>query len=1014
MSEPDGTLKALAKARARTKGYGQATAAQQAQWALESLLSGWQGPPMPEEPTFRTDNLRDAAGQVVVFDASGRRVDPNRLWAAYEPPNDAMQQLARGVTERVEQSLPYRAGATVMQTINAGSAGMGAYTQAMLQEPSNPDRGVAFAARQGLRAAADAPFTALDEQPSVSGSYNNAGMKLGPWQSVAVDMFSDPFNIVEPEKIVTAVAPVMAGLRRTGTVAKAARAAETMASAGRAATRANELSGPARAAEELADYALEIAPTASTRPPLATARSLDEVAPAVDDAVQAIDDSRRARPLGLGAFKKVLTPKQYANITTMVAETPKLMNTLRWLHPSEVAEFAMSRSKGAATELARLRSEFAPLDALRASIVGGQDKRGWYANARQAAKTLTGNNEDADLLMGLMAALSPQNGVATNAANTARFWKNWEGAGRPKTREDILKILGESVQGDKGADSVLEAWEANTVRAATDGYTLSGPKVDSFWRNLRQGPTQTPYGDMDNDVAATLDAWMSNLFGAKQTFFAGNGTEAKLLRGNPGRDVGYLAGTAHMREASAKLGLSTAEGQEMAWSWGKALYEKSAATGMSARDIIQKGLLTRQDIVDVADFATLLSQPQFADSFSSINPQYAKRVIEMKKLAGKGQTYAPIAVSKVEHEAQLKAADVLDRLRGMRERGSRLRVGENASGTANAVVPLEAMPGAAVSQTARELPQGINSAGQRFENAILDAGENVRGENRILRAAMGDTVSEQTVGVGRYKNSAGQLENNRLRGSGVEVPLRPGDKVAARAERDLETGMRIYGGLTGQEVMAHHVPVYAPGKANKEVGTIIHVPTPNRVKTQETNDISTLFPAWNENTHAVVNMGDHVNVLRFDGGVFNQADAKAVENFLSSKVKNIKEATLADNAAGPNSYQTIPWGEVGSRQVTEDMLRNFHLLPPSARRAFDSPSIRGMATDILGIYTDHMNNGGQVREDYLNLLRIVSEGGISALSDALKDASQLLPALAAIGLLPGLIGEQPPPVKGGA
>ena len=48
--------------------------------------------------------------------------------------------------------------------------------------------------------------------------------------------------------------------------------------------------------------------------------------------------------------------------------------------------------------------------------------------------------------------------------------------------------MGEAVEGEKGIDSVLDAWRNNSVRAlSADDATLirlSGPKVDSFMRNI--------------------------------------------------------------------------------------------------------------------------------------------------------------------------------------------------------------------------------------------------------------------------------------------------------------------------------------------------------------------------------------------------------------------------------------------------------------------------------------------------------------------------------------------------
>jgi hypothetical protein len=75
-----------------------------------------------------------------------------------------------------------------------------------------------------------------------------------------------------------------------------------------------------------------------------------------------------------------------------------------------------------------------------------------------------------------------------NLLNTLNTWKNWTAAGRPTEAKTIKEIMGRSVSGTKGEESVLEAWQNNAVRSlsASDPtkVTLSGPKVDSFYRNL--------------------------------------------------------------------------------------------------------------------------------------------------------------------------------------------------------------------------------------------------------------------------------------------------------------------------------------------------------------------------------------------------------------------------------------------------------------------------------------------------------------------------------------------------
>jgi hypothetical protein len=120
---------------------------------------------------------------------------------------------------------------------------------------------------------------------------------------------------------------------------------------------------------------------------------------------------------------------------------------------------------------------------------------------------------DAPRFVALLAATSPQTGVEDNAINALNIWANWIKAGRPQDEGAIKSIIGASVQGELGEESVLPAWLPNTMRALTaedpEKVILSGPKVDSFMRNLR--------GEVN---AVTLDTWMANYSLITQAMFA--------------------------------------------------------------------------------------------------------------------------------------------------------------------------------------------------------------------------------------------------------------------------------------------------------------------------------------------------------------------------------------------------------------------------------------------------------------------------------------------------------------
>jgi hypothetical protein len=251
----------------------------------------------------------------------------------------------------------------------------------------------------------------------------------------------------------------------------------------------------------------------------------------------------------------------------------------------------------------RIHKELPSEKEFAAVALGGQAKRGWYRRSAQAILEVFG--VDAPRFAALLAATSPQTSVENNLINALNIWKNWVAAGRPTDRESIVAVMGRSVMGNKGEDSVLDAWINNSVRALSsedpESLVISGPKVNSFMLNLR---------GVVNEV--TNDAWMANFALVDQTIFSGSLNKAGT---DPGKGPGYLAMSARVRAAAKYLTDLTgetwtpAEVQETVWSWAKTLYELQERQGESrtALEILQAGDLTDEAIASTPDFATLLN-----------------------------------------------------------------------------------------------------------------------------------------------------------------------------------------------------------------------------------------------------------------------------------------------------------------------------------------------------------------------------------------------------------------------
>ena len=212
-----------------------------------SQIDDWQGPPMPEEPNFRSQNDPVADRRRILGDTS-------------------LVGLAQGVDKAIEQTPGYRIAATGLRAMNAGSAGLGAYGDAMLEAPADPQRGVGYAAGQGLRAMMAAPTTPLDEHAAPSKTWRNAGIELGALGEYAMDASSDPINIAQPEKMLAALPMAMMGGLKAVKGAKAAKVAEEALSAARVLSGAEK--GAARGAKESLEYMRSHRPQGAGAAPL--------------------------------------------------------------------------------------------------------------------------------------------------------------------------------------------------------------------------------------------------------------------------------------------------------------------------------------------------------------------------------------------------------------------------------------------------------------------------------------------------------------------------------------------------------------------------------------------------------------------------------------------------------------------------------------------------------------------------------------------------------------------------
>jgi hypothetical protein len=256
------------------------------------------------------------------------------------------------------------------------------------------------------------------------------------------------------------------------------------------------------------------------------------------------------------------------------------------------------------TALKRKRFDIAykalpPTSEFVAAALAGAAKRGWYANARRAIEAQYG--ADASRFTALLSALSPRVPLQVNVKNAIAVYEQWRACDRPNTKQAIVwDVLRVAIDGE-----LLGAWINNSVTAlSSDAPQLSGPKVDSFLRNLS--------GDLS---AVTCDAWIATFAGIDQRKLTGWATKKGYSK-----SVLYLALSARTRAAAKLLGWFPAEVQECIWAFTKTAWEKASADGTTVTALIKAGTITDTIIGSTPDIATLLAAANASLGIASAVP----------------------------------------------------------------------------------------------------------------------------------------------------------------------------------------------------------------------------------------------------------------------------------------------------------------------------------------------------------------------------------------------------------
>lgn len=639
---------------------------------------------------------------------------------------------------------------------------------------------------------------------------------------------------------------------------------------------------------------------------------------------------------------------------------------------------------------------------LAASAKMGIPKLGWYYGSAHAIHDIFGS--DGPRFAQLLAAMSPKTSVESNLYNALNTWKNWVAEGRPADADAIKQIMARSVQGGT-EKSALHAWVPNSISvlSAEDpmGVTLSGPKVDSFYHDLR------------NDVfKLAQDAWMANSYGIAQDAFQGAG--ANVLAGNPGMTPEYAAANARLRAAGLQTGMLPTQGQETAWSTAMQLYELARKKNMDPRDVLQKGLLTPEIIAGAPDFSRLLKEPKYADvleqagygpQVSAMQPAPPVRIASTPaELAAKTGTILPpntgVAMSPSEQEAMMHMAGILAETRGMRQRATRaaqfpVPPPQPASIPGN--LQMEWYPGPStgiypeIQPPNPRLPWGSSAA---TTSRFMAPFENQRSQNALLTAAGLKTIPTENV-VGAYTPPSGLAQVNPARSYGFEAPLIR--TAEGNLAVDPQAMANIRGAGTLQSYMLGQEATGIPVMLRDPMGEDFSMRLPEKPATtpQEVQALQQAYPK-----KAIIHTGPRLHVLNIGDVPMDQATR---DNMLS-----MMRATEGERATNIGDYMddAEAWAKgPGSGAATQRVMDRVDQMTPEAQAAADA-HVRYQAGKTLAAYRQKIRTQKWTgRPDFENALEVAANQGIPGLRQGLKTGA-FLPGLVGAIALPYLLSER--------
>jgi hypothetical protein len=460
--------------------------------------------------------------------------------------------------------------------------------------------------------------------------------------------------------------------------------------------------------------------------------------------------------------------------------------------------------------------------------------------------------------------------------------------------------------------------------------------------------------------------------------------------------------SARVREAGQRAGILPSEAQETTWSFFMPLYEMQAQTGLPARDILQRGLLTPEKIRGTPDFSTLLNQGKYGDILRQAG--YEQQLSALKPGEFSTRTADLTLPEQRELEAAAKRLEGLKSMRGAESRSRSISLpppGQRAA-SAFAVEPHEYIPGTGVGLGESMVNAPITR--EHYSSSISSLFRDPMGRDRLQRA-VGLNPLPTRSGTGVFRPSGGvpyqgmareeavtqrmPVESQPAFASVAEVPVLAGGlDIAQKAKDRLGAAAATRGYLTGQHGSTYNVHI------PRDKGESFLVPLEGKADADAMRYIYSML----DDAGYLADTGAGVNVLynKYKSGNAPFSPSEMTDMMTILEGKGIVPGR---NVSAYIDYSPAWMGPRGSGAATRELLDRIGPLNAQEKAAL-SKETQDISGGLYDLYSKKSKiTGDEYRSDLMRALQILRDKGLPGLAAALA-AGEALPSEQQGGLRP--------------